>query len=66
MEDGEIFDSDEDVTIKNKNSKCSTPKKSENTKINSQYTKGVVLVRQGDQKVNSQPQPERLEIFLSI
>lgn len=53
MEDGELLDSDEEMAEKLKNSKSSTPKKSPQAKMDSQYTKGVILIRQGDQKLNS-------------
>ena len=52
MEDGEIC-SDDDVTelLKTGKNLSSTPKKVKTLpKINSEYTKGIVLVRQGDQK----------------
>ena len=50
FEDGEIPDSDEDISEKPNPSRSSTPKKASPEKIDSQYVKGVVLIRQGDKK----------------
>lgn len=57
FEDGEIPDSDEDISEKLKSSRSSTPKKPSPEKVDSQYVKGVVLIRQGDKKDNPPDTP---------